>query len=86
MSDQTYDEFVAANANGWVVVYIGKENTPKQPLFVNVTGPFDTQAQARQRAASMRAKYKRDLVREGYAASIMVKISVRPLWNTDVQS
>ena len=83
MSDQTYAEYVETNANGWVTVYIGKENAPKQTIFVNVTGPYDTQLEAQAAAAKLRAKYKRDLERDGYALSTMVKVSVRPLWKTD---
>lgn len=82
MSDQTYAEFVEANANGWVVVYIGRERTPKAPLFVNVVGPFDDKAAADRRAANMRRKYKRQ---GDWAYSTMEKVSVRPLWNTDIK-
>ena len=79
----SYDEFVGANANGWVVVYIGKEKTPKSPLFVIVTGPFDTQTEALRRAATLRGRYRRADRRGDPVASTMIKISVRPLWNTD---
>lgn len=84
-TNQTYDEFLAVNANGWVVVYIGKEKTPKAPIFVNVTGPFTTRQEATNRASAMRRRYKRQVLRDDPIGSDIVKISVRPLWNTDTE-
>lgn len=80
-----YPQFLRDNANGWVVAYIGKERTLKTPLFVNVTGPFDTKEEAQQAAAAMRRRYHRAEKRGDPLPSIMVSVHVRPLWNTDIK-
>ncbi len=81
---QTYLEFVEAEANGWVVVYLGKERAPKATLFANVIGPFATQKEARSHASIVRSKYRRQAAR-GMHMSEMIKVSVRPLWKKDNQ-
>jgi hypothetical protein len=80
-----YQELLDTQANGWVVVYIGSERTPKTPIFANVTGPFDDEGDATRYAAKLRRNYKRAALRGESIASDMVKISVRPLWKTDIE-
>jgi len=79
----TYLEFVEGEANGWVVVYLGRERAPKATLFANVTGPFATQKEARTHAATLRSKYRRDNARGNATGSEMIKVSVRPLWKKE---
>lgn len=80
MSDESYTEFVHDNANGWVVVYIGRERAPKRTIFTNVTGPYASQADAVRGAASMRTRYRTAIRRGDPINSDMVKVTVRPLW------
>lgn len=82
--DQDYNTFLEENSVGWCVVYIGREISPKRPIFTNVTGVFPTKEDAQRRANSMRRKYKRQN-ESGWAPSEMVKISVRPIWNKDME-
>lgn len=81
---QTYEEFVEQHSQGWCVVYIGRAHTPSKAIFANVIGLFPTQAEAIKRANRMRAKYRRQ-DRQGNAPSDMIRVSVRPVWNTDTE-
>ena len=80
-TDETYEDFLARESAGWVVVIIAREYGPKQNLFANVVGdkdgsPYADKRLATNHAARVRAAYKREL----YAASSLAKVSVRPLW------
>lgn len=80
---ESYDQWLKENSNGWVVVYIGRERTPKRLIFTNVTGPFDDKQSALTYAARMRRKYRSAVRRGDMLASDMVKVSVRPLWTIE---
>lgn len=79
LESEDFEEFLAQNTTGWVVVYIGRELTPKKPLFVNVVGPFDSQVEATRHAQKLRRRHAADVsARRNY--SELEKLSVRPLW------
>lgn len=84
--EETWEEFAQRKAAGWCVVYIGRERTPKQGIFANVSvgpdGPWPTQADARRAANRLRSKYRREDQR-GHAQSEMVRVSARPLWKAE---
>jgi hypothetical protein len=84
MSNETREEFIAAHANGWVVVYIGREKTPKRPIFTNIIGPFDDRPSADRRAASIRGRYRRAVRHGDPLDSDMISVNVRPLWKPEI--
>ena len=80
MSDAGYpttEALYEAETNGFVCAVIARENGPKQTLFCWVVGPFATQREAANAAATVRRRYR---ARGMHAPSSLVKASVRPLW------
>jgi hypothetical protein len=76
----TYDELLEEESTGWVVVVIGKEKTPKEPVFANVVGPWPKGADGKRLATNYAAKTRARFKRERDGGIELIKASVRPLW------
>lgn len=79
---QSYDDFLKEYASGWVLVVIARERGPKEHLFANVIGPWDTKREATNAAARARRQFRSP----DNTMSTLVKASVRPLWKPEVKS
>lgn len=81
---QTYDswdDLVAAEANGWVVVSVlRRKGLTRERTFARTVGPYENKVAARNRAATLRAKWRRELVDD--PTTELLSVNVEPLWKT----
>lgn len=79
---ETWDELVAAEANGYIAVAIMQERGRRRTtVYAYAVGPFDTHRKARNAAASLRRKAKRE--DSDHPSYSLLAVNVRPLWKAD---
>lgn len=75
----TWDELVAAKANGWIAVGIITQGNDSWPW---AAGPYATKRDAHNARVRMRGKFKRDIRNHELDTGTTAKFFVRPLWKS----
>lgn len=82
-TDRTYDswdDLVAAEANGYVVVVLLREShTQLKRIYARVVGPYTDQKRARNKASTLRKKYRRHAKVETHLPELL-GVYVEPAW------
>jgi hypothetical protein len=81
----SWDDLVAAEANGWAVVIMMRETSLKSGrarYYSRAVGPFAVKRLAQNKASSLRARWRRE-TRERLLPSNreLLSVNVEPLWN-----
>lgn len=74
----SWDDLVAAEANGWVAVMIMQLKTK---AFARVVGPFSTKREAQNCGASLRNKFKTSDRRN--PDTVLLAVTIEPAWKRE---